>query len=144
MMVFSRNKGGAPKVKSSKEVRRVRARFAQALNLGHPKHVAAKLASGEEVIAPASPAPESIQQEEIRQPAIRTDTASIAGSPVSSKPEAVTIPAVNPKKTAQDDIPPNWQDLPWPNLKTLAAHVSGGKTPSSRKDAEAMIYKAIE
>jgi hypothetical protein len=39
----------------------------------------------------------------------------------------------------KEDIPPNYADLPWPQLKKLAVKVSGGRTIPSRHEAVRQI-----
>lgn len=71
-----------------------------------------------------------------------------AGIPVevvaTDKPDAAANPAPMPAQepTTDDplDIPPDWRDLPWPQLRSLAIKVNGGSIGKmTREDIEALI-----
>jgi hypothetical protein len=141
----------AQRVAQAEAVRRVRDRYAEALRMGHPPLDAAKLAQGNgsitqpvgrkaiKVTAPASSTrpPVKISNEP------KTDRVSISGSaaaaPAAEVEEKSPTQVVTP---TTHDIPPNWEDLPWPQLRELASGIAG-KPVRSRIDAAKVIEEAL-
>lgn len=131
-------------VKVSDHVRMVRARYAQALELGYSVKEATDLAHGSGPIAKpqsgAEPAPVGLQANPVT---IVTDPPAQPPSVTVNQQPAVEIDGNAGSAVKLEDIPPNWQDLPWTNLKKLAVQVSGHSI-TSRKDAVEAITTALE
>ncbi len=126
--------------KQTDDVRRVRARYAEALKLGHPKEAAARLANGSGPIVqaePAAPAPATVERRQ--QP---REASVIHGSETvkTAAPEPTTIAGMAGTEQPQPpvEIPPNWADLPWPDLRKLAQQVSG-RVVASRREAQQVL-----
>ena len=129
-----------PRVRANMAVRLIRQRFSEALNLGYTNEEAARLAHGDEPILPVATelsSTETVEQQE-KKAAVSTSSAQISGQASSSK----TI-ASRPETISRDDIPPNWQDLPWTHLKELASRVSGSSEVKSRKNAVDLIESTL-
>lgn len=122
-----------PRVNEQEEIRRVRGRYAQALELGHSMEEAAKFAHGEGPI----PAPKVEKRKDplkavASEPPAKTETVSLSGGGAKKQP------------TEKDsvEIPPSWEDLPWPELSALAEKISGTSV-KSRRAANEIIWKEI-
>lgn len=120
-----------PRVKDAEEIRRVRGRFAEALGAGYTHEEAAKFAHGEGAL-PAREQAEAASAAETSEET-KTSTVSLSGGGKEEKGE---------DSVSTGEIPPNWQDLPWPALKELAENVSNGSI-TSRKAANEAIEKAL-
>ncbi len=106
------------------QVRDIRRRYAQALQAGLSPIEAARVANNEEEI-PTRPKP-SMQHVTVQE---------------QRPADRVTIQGRAPDGPAEN-IPPNWQDLPWPQLRELADSVSP-KHVRSRSEAHAAIEGAL-
>jgi len=129
----------------------IRDRYATALRMGHPPIEAAKLAQSNAPIkphgkvaraatvsAPAKPQPLKVES----KPPVSTVQISGAGEEKSVPvPEAKPEPQL-PAAAVAYDIPPNWDDLPWPQLRELASQISGERV-RSRADASQIIEEAL-
>jgi hypothetical protein len=123
----------------SEEVRAIRTRYAEAQRMGYSNEEAARLAQGKDPISPvgggvtvSAPVPAQVKAES--QPPggdAPTQTVSLSGG---AQPQAEPV---------NIDIPPTWQDLPWPQLKVLAESLNGGRDVKSRKLAGEIIEQAL-
>lgn len=121
------------KIRASNSVRRIRDRYARALALGYTVKDAARLASGDgEIVNPGKSTP--VEAASIPAKEEPVDVQHISGGG-SSPPEQES-------SIAREDIPPNWQDLPWPQLRLLAVQLSGLEV-RSRKQATEVIEAAL-
>ncbi len=124
-------------VREMQEVRTIRSRFAEAQRLGYSNAEAAKLAHGAGKITPPGgrpPAPEP----QPKPVAARVD------DPPATQTLSLSGGVQQPEQTHPDvDIPPNWEDLPWPQLKSLAERLNGGRDVKSRKLANETIENAL-
>ncbi len=130
-------------LKTDARVRAVTDAFARAIRLGYSNAEAAALVnSGQLDIPPKAKAgavqPQRVEVVRISGRAERAVPATPTPAPVPEAPEAPAIPA----QISADDIPPNWGDLPWPNLRELAVSVSG-RSIRSRADAETAITEFL-
>ncbi len=119
---------------------RVRAKsdaFARAIRLGYSSAEAAQLVNeGREIV----PKPKAGAAQP--QPVSMVSVSGRAEAAPPPEPE----PAVEETVASQidaEDIPPNWQDLPWANLRELAANVSG-RNIRSKAEAEAAITEFLQ
>lgn len=125
----------------SEDVRNIRTRFAEAQRLGYSNEEAAKLAHGAGPINPPGHAPVPT----VAQPKPQITDSAIGGE--ATAPQAVRLSGggAQPESTTPDvEIPPTWQDLPWPQLKVLAESLNGGRDVKSRKQAGAIIERALQ
>jgi hypothetical protein len=118
----------------------IRTRYAQALSLGHTTAEAAKLAHGDEPIMPSREAFAPAQSRETltssaenAQLTTSTETTELNGNGGSSDDVSAVL----------DSVPPNWVELPYPDLKSLAEKLSPGANITSRRVAIAAIEKAL-
>lgn len=118
------------------DVANIRRRYAMALRQGKTVKEAARIAqSGESIEETTAPSPSPSASGEPTQ-TVRlgggvsvTELASTQTKSLSGK-ETKDEPPVRP------DIPPNWQDLPWPDLKKLADALAGHDCKSRKQCAE--------
>lgn len=118
-------------------VRDIRMRYMRALQLGYSPLEAAKLANeGGEIKAIDKPLQRERLAKTVRVPATvnKVTVAGMADLPVSEEP---------PQPAAVEDIPPNWQELPWPQLRDLADRFAGNKRVRSRQEATSVIERAM-
>lgn len=124
-------------IRLQSHVRDIRKRYERALQMGYSSDKAAEFANaGTKLVEPAAPAKVtpskagngSVTAESI--PHTRQDTVSVSGQ------------AAPRQESSRDDIPPNWEDLPWPQIRELAARFSD-KPVRSRSDAEQAIRDAL-
>ena len=128
--------------RAAEDVRRIRARYAEALALGYTKEQAAELANDADPINP----PGGVASIPVSQP---VQTVSLkGGGDDTTKVETVNLTGggemrAPPESAPTVDIPPNWQDLPWPQLKALAERLNGGRDVKSRKQVNEIITAAL-
>lgn len=140
----------AQRVAQAEAVRRVRDRYAEALRMGHPPLEAAKLAQGNgsitqpvgrKAIKVTAPAPSTRPPVKISNEP-KTDRVSISGSAAAAQANAEERSPTQVVKPTTHDIPPNWEDLPWPQLRELASGIAE-KPVRSRIDAAKVIEEAL-
>jgi hypothetical protein len=153
----------AARVIQNAEVRRVRSRYQQALDAGHSTETAAKLAHGDDPISPpdagtaGKDAPAPVKQPPEKEQKAPEQIVSISGGtgkisiedamhhPVKPPQEIGNVKQlVGASQLTVDDIPPNWQDLPWVELRTLAMQINGGAEIKSRKGAIEAIKHGLD
>ena len=135
----SRSIDKTARVKANEAIRRVRNRYYAAVELGHSKEDAAKMAEGDGPISAPQRSDEPMPQQQKQQPEAKVSAAKLSGK--AAPAARVRAEAAQPKP--KEDIPPNWQDLPWPQLKNLALRLSGGKNVRSRDSALEMIQDSL-
>lgn len=128
---IERKKSAQVKVRVSDEIRNVRDRYAEALRLGYSAKEAARLAQGKEKL-PSAPQVSTVQSEP-----------KIERQPSGGDATAAQTVNISGNDKTHVDIPPNWEDLPWPNLKTLAESLNGGRDVKSRKLAHEIIEQSL-
>ncbi len=124
------------RVKLAEDVRRIRDRYAAALALGWSVPEASELSKGSGPL----PKPESAKMVKPR--------------PVTAQPAQPPAPTQSEAKPADEEVkaepaepapelPPNWRDLPWPELRGLAVKLAGKQQIRSRREAEQAIEQAL-
>ncbi len=123
--VFFREPRG---LRTPERARLIRDRYARALRLGWADWEAAAIANkGEgEIPLPGS---------------VRERTAAALAEKLDVEPLRPVV-REDPQPATVDDIPPNWQDLPWPQLRELAERFTD-KYIKSRGDAHKAIENAL-
>ncbi len=122
-------------VQQADDVRRIRDRYAHALALGWPVKEASALANGDRPLVKPGTTP--------------VPTKSVPTEPTKQEtapPKVEAIPegdSVGVAERPPVEIPPNWEDLPWPQLRELSQAVSG-QTARSRREAEETIRTALD
>jgi hypothetical protein len=119
------------------DVRRIRGRYAQALQAGYTTVEAAKIANGDQ---PIEPRRDALTHEP--QKSSETPSASYASAVTPTDVAIINGSAATPQAKTEFEIPPNWRDLPWAQLKSLAESLTD-MTPTSRKTAGDMIENAL-
>lgn len=121
----------------SPHVRMVRERYARALQLGYSVAEASRLSgSDEEIVKPVSRKPV--------EPAIGSVVETV--TPLAERPAPDLAPfsiSGRAEKISRDNIPPNWQDLPWPQLRKLATEIAPTEKVQSRAVANQIIENAV-
>ncbi len=150
----------------SDDVRRIRARFSQALAHGYTTEEATAHANGDGALVNKKPTPPQVS---MSGPTKVRDTKPLG---LEGKRQRPPEPELQPDKTdmtfwknktesvvedsgtsgnafldlsekeikTKTSIPKDWQDLPWPKLKALAESISGSEV-KSRKHANEVIDK---
>lgn len=78
--------------------------------------------------------------EALRQGMTREKAAALAHGREGRKPAPRARAAASTESLDTNDIPADWRDLPWPQLRALAAKVNGGPIGKmTREDIEALI-----
>lgn len=139
----------------SDDVRRIRARFSQALAHGYTTEEATAYANGDGALVPKKQETPLVSESgptKVRD----TKPVGIVGSrPRPIEPDILKVePPTNTaditamhvteteKVSTKISIPKDWQDLPWPKLKALAESISGSDV-KSRKHANEVIDKVV-
>lgn len=139
-MARMRQPDRSAQVRQAQLVRNIRSRYAQALAYGYDAPEAARLANGDDEIKPRkavlAPTSALIAVEETR-----SQTVSIQGS--ANPHVAASEDAPTQEGTPLEEIPPNWEELPWPDLVALATRLSGGRFVKSRAHAISVVHKAL-
>lgn len=81
--------------------------------------------------------------EALRQGMTREKAAALAHGREGRKPAPQARAAASTESLDTNDIPADWRDLPWPQLRALAIKVNGGSIGKmTREDIEALIEAA--
>jgi hypothetical protein len=114
---MAKPKKAAKRLIPDNNVRRIRSQYATALRAGYSVAEASKFANESE--------PKKIASDELPN--------VLKGSAKQNQPST----------EMEIEIPPNWDDLPWPDLKSLAERLTGGQQEiKSRRQAGAIIREA--
>lgn len=130
----------AVRVARAEANRRVRDRYAEALRAGYKRDEAAKLAQGNGPIVPiksveaASKASVPVLQVSESHPQGGLPSSGVAQNDARINPARYQPKPPEPTLT----VPPNWEDLPWPQLRELATNIAN-KAVRSRVEAAAVI-----
>lgn len=111
------------------EIAMIRSRYAEALRLGHSETEAARMAQGKDPIGNEPEPKETRAMPEVTLEAGEGETGTGADGDRRSQ--------------LLDQIPPDWQDLPYPTLKALAERLSPEAHVHSRKSASQVIEQFI-
>lgn len=143
MAKLTRVRPSQAEIERKQRVRLLRSRYAQALSLGYGKVEAARLAQ-----ALDKPIPKPQQTAAVEAPP-KADVVIIpppTDAAVTERHEPVQIAgtSMTSKDEIVDSIPPNYSELPWPQLRDLAKRIHpDGVVPRSRVDASRAIEEFL-
>jgi hypothetical protein len=136
---------------SRENIRRIRARFIQARERGYSHMEASAIASTDDPIVDRRTTASPLQSPQEEVPA--EPTSRIVRLSGSSAKEADKSTRRSKQRTTDDNghtvsktdelrIPPNWEDLPWPQLKVIAERICGSQV-RNRAQANEIIGQVV-